>query len=110
MARSLLILVFAAFGAYSTYVLFDVGYLGVLRSHLLNSGSLQVAGDLLIALGLVCVWMVRDARQRGRNPWPFVVATLFLGSFGPLLYLLLRGTGPAPDGRIARRVAAEMIQ
>jgi hypothetical protein len=107
MSRTLLILVFAAFGAYSTYVLFDVGYLGVLRTHLVNSGSVQVACDLLIALGLVCVWMVRDARGRGTNPWPFVLATLFLGSFGPLLYLLLRG--PARDGRIARRVAAEMI-
>jgi len=107
MSRTLLILVLAAFGAYSTYVLFDVGYVGVLRTHLINSGSVQVACDLLIALSLACVWMVQDARSRGGNPWPFVVATLFLGSFGPLLYLLLRG--PAKDGRIARQVAAEMI-
>jgi hypothetical protein len=108
MARTLLILLFAAFGAWSTYVLFDVGYVGILRSHLVNSGSIQVACDLVIALGLVCAWMVQDARSRGRNAWPFVIATVFLGSFGPLLYLLLRGE--ARDGRIARRVAAEMIR
>jgi hypothetical protein len=107
MTRTLLILVFAVFGAYSTYVLFDVGYVGILRTHLVNSGGIQVACDLVIALSLVCTWIVQDARSRGHNPWPFVIATLFLGSFGPLLYLLLRG--PARDGRIARRVAAEMI-
>jgi hypothetical protein len=107
MSRTLLILAFAAFGAYSTYVLFDVGYVGILRTHLINSGSVQVACDLVIALSLVCVWIVQDARSRGRNPWPYVIATIFLGSFGPLLYLLLRGQ--AKDGRIARRVAAEMI-
>lgn len=25
-----------------------------------------------------------------RNPWPWILATLALGSFGPLLYLLTR--------------------
>jgi len=109
MARVLLILVFAAFGAYSTYVLFDVGYVGILRSHLSNAGGIQVLCDLTISLGLVCVWMVQDARQRGRSAWPFVVATLLLGSFGPLLYLLLRQHQPARDGRISRQVAANMI-
>jgi hypothetical protein len=109
MARVLLILVFAAFGAYSTYVLFDVGYAGIFRAALGSSGGIQVLCDLCISLSLVCVWMVQDARQRGRSAWPFVVATLLLGSFGPLLYLLLRLRGPAPDGRISRQVAANMI-
>jgi hypothetical protein len=34
--------------------------------------------------------MVRDARERGLNPWPFVILTVLAGSFGPLLYLVLR--------------------
>lgn len=46
--------------------------------------------DLVIALGLVLVWLVQDARAQGRNPWPWVAITLATGSFGPLLYLLTR--------------------
>jgi hypothetical protein len=109
MARTLLILVFAAFGAYSTYAMFEVGYLGIWRSAFKDPGSTQVLLDLCISLGLVCSWMLRDARERGRNAWPFVVAALFVGSVAPLLYLLLRLHQPARDGRIARQVAANMI-
>jgi len=109
MARVLLILVFAAFGAYSTYVMFEVGYLGIWRSALRDSGSIQVLCDLCVSLGLVCAWMIRDARQRGRNAWPFALAALLVGSFAPLLYLLLRQHQPARDGRISRQVAANLI-
>jgi hypothetical protein len=107
MPRPLLILVLAVFGVYSTYVMFEVGYLGIWRAAFSNGGSIQVLCDLVISLSLVCAWMVTDARQRGRNPWPFVILALCAGSFGPLLYLLLRG--PARDGRISRRVAANLI-
>jgi hypothetical protein len=110
MSRILLYLVLAAFGAYSTYALFEVGYVGVLRSHLSNAGGIQVLCDLTIALSLACLWIVRDARAAGRNGWPFVIATVFLGSFGPLLYLLLRQWLPARDGRIARHIAAGVTQ
>ncbi|MDR3419222.1 MAG: DUF2834 domain-containing protein [Nevskia sp.] len=105
MTRTLLFIVFAAFGIYSGYVVYDVGYAGILRSHLTNAGGIQVFCDLAISLSLVCVWIVRDARIYGRNPWPYLVATLFLGSFGPLLYLLLRPR-QAPTGRISRAAAA----
>ena len=44
--------------------------------------------------------MVGDAKQRGVNPWPFVLVTLVAGSFGPLSYLLLR------ELRARRRAAA----
>ena len=46
--------------------------------------------DLVIACSLAIVWMVRDAHERGRNPWPFVGITLVAGSIGPLVYLLMR--------------------
>jgi hypothetical protein len=52
--------------------------------------------DLTIALSLVTVWMVRDARQRGQSVAPFVVLTLLLGSVGPLLYLIRRA-GSTPE-------------
>lgn len=109
MARVLLFLVFAAFGAFSTYVLYDVGYVGIFRDAFESSGSIQVLCDLTISLGLVCIWMVGDARKHGRKAWPFVLTTLFLGSFGPLLYLMLRPHLQGADGRISRSVAANLI-
>ena len=32
-------------------------------------------------------WLIPEARRAGRNPWLWVIATLFHGSIGPLLYL-----------------------
>ena len=39
---------------------------------------------------LACIWMSYDARERGLPAWPFILITLVAGSFGPLLYLLVR--------------------
>jgi hypothetical protein len=83
-------------------------HFGILRSHLSNAGGIQVLCDLIIALTLVCSWMRRDAKLLGRTVWPFLVATLFLGSFGPLLYLLLRPRGYR--GGVAGTAAAGVIQ
>ena len=85
-----LIMVIAAFGVLSALALADVGYFGILEPHFKSFGGAQVFTDLVIALTLAMFWMVSDARTSGINPWPFVVATLVLGSFGPLLYLALR--------------------
>ena len=106
--RTLLLLVFAAFSVYSAIVVYDVGYIGILRSHLSNAGGIQVLCDLTVSLSLVCIWISRDARAQGRNPWPFLVATLFLGSIGPMLYLLLRSR--APSAGVSGAVAANLIQ
>lgn len=51
--------------------------------------SLQVLLDLGAALVLVLSWVIPVAKASGRNPWPWVVATPFLGSISPLLYLAL---------------------
>ena len=91
--------VIAAFAALSAAALMDVGYLGILAPHFQSWGGLQVFVDLVILAVLGCAWMVRDARARGFAAWPFVVATVFLGSFGPLSYLVfreLRGRAPVP--------------
>jgi hypothetical protein len=85
-----LILVIAAFGVLSMLALADVGYFGILEPHFQSFGGGQVFADLVIALSLVCIWMVLDSRTSGINPWPFVVVTVVLGSFGPLFYLAAR--------------------
>ncbi|MBI1210701.1 MAG: DUF2834 domain-containing protein [Alphaproteobacteria bacterium] len=85
-----LIMVIVAFGALTALALADVGYFGILEPHFKSFGGAQVFTDLVIALTLVMIWMVRDGRTSGINPWPFVALTLVLGSFGPLFYLALR--------------------
>jgi hypothetical protein len=86
----LLLLVIAGFGVLTTLALLDVGYLGILAPHFRSWGGAQVFADLVILGVLACVWMARDAREQGLAAWPFILATLALGSFGPLFYLVVR--------------------
>lgn len=87
---SILLVVIVLFGALTAAALMDVGYLGILAPHFQSWGGGQVFADLVILAVLAILWMVADARERGLNPWPFVVITLGFGSFGPLFYLVLR--------------------
>ncbi|NIB42776.1 DUF2834 domain-containing protein [Pseudomaricurvus alkylphenolicus] len=86
--KPMLILLLLPFGLLTLYTLAQVGYLGIFDYHRHSPAGWQVIADLVIALLLVLVWLVADARKKGRNPWPWVVATLLTGSFGPLFYLL----------------------
>ncbi|MCX2862414.1 DUF2834 domain-containing protein [Paucibacter sp. PLA-PC-4] len=84
-----LALVFAVFGAYSLYVIAELGYLGLWQALLSNLAGRQVVLDLLIASVLLLGFLWRDAQRSRRRFWPYVLLTLAAGSFGPLLYLLL---------------------
>ena len=90
MNRLLLIITLSAFSLLTALALIDHGYLGVIEHQMANYAGRQVFVDLGIALALVWVWLWKDAKALGRNPIPWVVLTLFLGSFGPLIYLLTR--------------------
>ena len=92
MSSRLLILigVFASFSVLTGLALMEVGYFGILEPLFKSWGAGQVLADLVIACLLACIWMVKDAKQRGVSAWPFIAITLVLGSFGPLLYLLAR--------------------
>ena len=90
MRTALLLLILLAFGAYSLYVMWEVGYLGIWRAGFANAAALQVLLDLVITCLLISGWMIVDARERGLTAWPFVGITIAAGSFGPLLYLLYR--------------------
>lgn len=95
LVTTVLVLVLVLFGALSAAALWQHGYWGIIAPHFQSFGAGQVFSDLVIALSLVMAWMWHDARARGRNPWPWIAATLVAGSFGPLVYLLTRGTSPA---------------
>ena len=90
-------LVLLAFGGVEAYAVWQVGYLGVFEQALGSVGAVLGFVDLCVALGLVTVWLVQDARDRGISPLPYMIATLMLGSVGPLLYLIRR-EGREPVG------------
>jgi len=91
--KILLAFVLVDFVAFTGWVVATGGTFGeVYTAFAANPWTLQVAVDLVLALSMVCVWMWNDARKRGKNPVPWLVATLFTGSIAPLAYLLLRPT------------------
>ena len=90
MNKLLLILVLIPFGAFTAAAVWQDGLVGVFASIVHSYGSMQIFADLVIALSLVMGWMWRDAKNIGRNVWPWIAATLVAGSFGPLLYLITR--------------------
>jgi len=77
------------FTVLSAYAVYDVGFVGVLEHQFSSSGGVQVWVDLAIALIFLMTWMVPHAKRTGRNPWPYVVATLIAGCFGPMSYIAL---------------------
>lgn len=97
----LLAAVFAAFGAFSLYAMWQVGYLGIWQAGMASVGAWQLLLDFVITSLLLLGFVARDARQTGRKLWPYALITLAAGSFGPMLYLLL-----APAGRAAFKAPA----
>ncbi|MBI1260114.1 MAG: DUF2834 domain-containing protein [Rhizobiales bacterium] len=85
-----LLAVIVGFGILSTLALMDVGYLGIIEPHFKSYGAAQVFVDLVIVCLLACIWMAQDAPQQGLPAWPFIILTLVAGSFGPLIYLVVR--------------------
>ncbi|MDD3761784.1 MAG: DUF2834 domain-containing protein [Nevskiales bacterium] len=92
-------LVLVDFGALTAYALLEHGYLGFFSFLLGSSAGWQIGVDLVIACSLAMIWMVADARRSGRSAWPYLLITLVLGSFGPLLYLFVGTLQPTPSRR-----------
>jgi hypothetical protein len=83
-------LVLADFVGLEAYAVYQYGYVGVFEAVLANGATTVAFVDLVIALGLVSVWLWQDARGRGISPLPYLALTAALGSVGPLLYLIRR--------------------
>jgi membrane protein implicated in regulation of membrane protease activity len=95
-----LVVLFADFVGFTAYAVYQHGAMEFANLLFSNAIGVQVALDLVIALSLVLVWLVRDARERGVSATPYVLLTLVAGSIGPLLYLILRReAAPARVGR-----------
>jgi len=90
--RILAIAILIPFSILSAYAVSKVGYIGIFDYHRHSPAGWQVFVDLVIACVLMLVWLIPEARRNGISPWPYVGVTVFLGSFGPLLYLLIHGS------------------
>jgi len=84
---SVILVVFLALDADAVY---SYGYLGFFRTVLATGAGIATFADLVVALGLICIWMSEGARERGINALPYLLITFALGSPGPLLYLIRR--------------------
>jgi hypothetical protein len=82
--------VLIGFSALTAYTVYLHGYFGFFALLAANAATITAGVDLVIALGLILVWMEQDAQERGISPLPYVLLTLALGSVGPLLYLIRR--------------------
>lgn len=85
------LLILVVFTLFSAVVVVRHGYFGFITLALREPWALQMLLDLAIALFLVAGWLRRDARARGIEAWPYIVALPFLGSISPLAYLVHRG-------------------
>lgn len=89
--RILLCFVLVDFGALTAWAVARHGMVGLVEASLASPAAIALTVDLLIALAMISVWMVRDARDRGVAPLPYLALTLTMGSIGPLLYLVRHG-------------------
>ncbi len=101
--KTLAIVLLVPFLLLTAYAVWDVGAVGIFVYQLQSSAGWQVFADLVISLVLVLTYLIPQARRDGRNPWPWVVATLFVGVISPLLYYATDKAqrGESPDARTA---------
>lgn len=74
----------------TAWVVYQNGYLGTFAELFSSWPGVLASVDLLLALTLVAGWMIADAGKLGLRVAPYLVLTLLLGSFGPLVYLVRR--------------------
>jgi Protein of unknown function DUF2834 len=95
-------IVLALFTALTLYAVEVHGYVGFFDALGSTTAGVTAFVDLAIALTLVMLWMLSDARERGLPFWPYALLTLGFGSVGPLSYLIHREL----RARAAQRVTA----
>ncbi len=101
MQRVILAVVGVCFAMLTGVALARHGFWGIIEPHFRSYGAGQVFADLVIALSLNLMWIAREVRASGARFWPWLILTLATGSFGPLLYLLLRDRKPLGAYRTA---------
>jgi hypothetical protein len=83
------------FAAFSAWTFYSAGGLFPWLEQLTSPAALQVSLDLVLMGGAFLVWMWRDARASGRNPWAWSLAVCATGSIAMLAYLVGTLSEPA---------------
>ena len=94
---SLLLVDFVALSAWAIAQSTWAGFVELMQQPMM----IQAAADLVIALLIACALMWRDAKQRGINPLPYVIATCCTGSPGILAYMIKRSADPVAQPALA---------
>ncbi len=98
-----LIVLFVVFTGWSLSVVASQGFTGFLTLSAREPWAAQMLVDLTISLLVAWSWLRPDARARGINPWPYLLATLPLGSIAVLAYLIHREwVGSARTSRLGQ--------
>jgi sterol desaturase/sphingolipid hydroxylase (fatty acid hydroxylase superfamily) len=82
--------VLVLFGGFTLAALAMDGVIGIVHAITYNWMSVQIFVDLVLAVVAIDTWIYRDARSRGKHPWPWVIASLVTGMCAPLVYFLAR--------------------
>ncbi|MEN5094331.1 DUF2834 domain-containing protein [Pseudomonas protegens] len=94
----LALLALLAFSAYTLFTLLQAqqSLLQFGVQLLSQADTAQVVIDLYLMALLAGLWMLRDARARGRSALsvlPYLLLTALFVSIGPLLYIVVNGFG-----------------
>lgn len=95
--QKLALLVFGLFFFWTIYLCQGYNYVTFFKPLFAVGPGVQVLTDLTIAMSLILIWIYHDCQKAGRRFWVYFVITLFLGSFGPLLYFILRKPEAMPS-------------
>ena len=95
--RTLSIVMLVPFLALTVWAILNGGLMGIVSILWISPGGTQVFIDLVVGLVLLLTFLIPHARAAGRNPWIWVVLTLFLGSISPLLYFATSAAQPATE-------------
>ena len=93
-----------AFAALNVWALASAGWDGLL-SYFTTMGAIDVvaAVDLILALFVGIILIVRNARERSIRPRAFVLLTMLTGSLGLLAYLARHGLADPSQSSTANR-------
>jgi hypothetical protein len=92
--RALAGLVLIDFVLFTGWILFTQESWPLITELLQNPWGLQVSIDLCLAALFASSWIHADARRRGLNPWPWILAMIPTGSISLLAYATLHGFAP----------------
>ena len=96
--RGIWLTMLVAFAALNVWALAVAGWDGLV-AYFTTMGPIDLvaAADLILALVIGIVLVVRNAQERSLRFRPYVLATLLTGSLGLLAYLTRHGVADAPQ-------------